>query len=167
MFLRMSEKRKLPVLRGPSSDDDETRPGWHWMFFGAVSIFVAWVPLAFAAQWLTRGILARFATESPEALRDSIAQLPASERWRVMASLIVPHLGGLAIACVAGGYLVGRYGPSLGPREAAMAGALSGLVAVALASTGGISAGFFVLPMVAGGFSALGGRFGRHRRLRA
>src|SRR5436305_14154739 len=39
-------KRRLPLLQTPAEDDAPPRPPWQWAGFGALGIFVVWVPLA-------------------------------------------------------------------------------------------------------------------------
>jgi hypothetical protein len=168
MVSLVAEKKRLPVLRAPASgggeDDAEERPGWQWVGFGTVGIFVVWLPLAFAAQWLSRGALAGYLSESPEATQAKLANLPRGEWARVVAWMVVPHVTSLAIAAWAGGYLVGRYGPKLGPREAAITGVAAGLVAVMLALGNGFSPALLIVPLVAALFAAWGGHVGRKRQ---
>jgi hypothetical protein len=119
----MPEKRRLPVLKSaPEPEEDSRHPPWQWVGFGTVMIFAAWLPLAYFAE----AIKARLAPSVGGAV----------------ALAVVP----LAAAAVAGGFLVGRFGKPAGPREAALAGLATGLVASALACG---SAGLSWTPLVA------------------
>jgi hypothetical protein len=142
-------KRRLPVLKdgGASSDEPERTP-WQWVGFGALAIFAVWVPLA----WLSTLAAVRVAPDG------SAGALAA--RSLVLAV-------GLAVSAVAGGYLVGRWGTAgVGVREAALAGFVAALVAIALAwLTIGVSAGALATLAVAVPPAALGGYLGRRRRV--
>jgi hypothetical protein len=143
----VDKKRRLPVLKTQVEEDDaEARPPWQWVGFGALAIFVVWVPLAYA----TGVVAARF-----EAL--------AASR---LATLAVAA-SGLAIAALAGGFLVGRWGgKDVGVREAALAGFAAALIATALSlGAPGAWAGAVVTVVVAVPSAALGGRVGLRRRL--
>jgi hypothetical protein len=141
-------KRRLPVLKTPAEggdDDAPARPPWQWVGFGALAIFVVWLPLAFLAGWVAMRI-------------GGLAGAPALS-VAVLAS-------GLAVAAVAGGFLVGRWGPAgVGVREAALAGLSAALIATVL-SLGfpGALAGALVTMVVAVPFAALGGWLGLRRR---
>ncbi len=172
----VAEKKRLPVLNasvpakaahGGEDDDDGPRPGWHWAGFGAVAIFAAWLPLAYVAQWLVlRVVLARYGIEraGPDELRVMVETMAPEQRSRWMLSLFLPHAAALALASLAGGALVGRFGKGAGPREAAVAGLLATLVAAALACTaGGASAVPLVTAALTVPFAALGARLTRRR----
>lgn len=190
----MAERRRLPVIQsappapspgGPSADDSaapdtdgagERRPPWHWVGFGTVAIFAAWLPLAYAAQAAVAHVLAlRFGADATaEGMASALATMPAGERARLMAILAVPNVLALGLASFAGGYLVGRFGAGTGTREAAAAGAMTALVAVVLAMGGGAAAGAMAAIATAGvtvllavGFATWGGRIGRGRRLKS
>jgi hypothetical protein len=145
----MEPKRRLPVLKstgGPEGDADPIRPPWQWVGFGALAIFVVWLPLA----WLSTLAALRLT---------HLAQGPAA-----LYTLLVSSAG-LAVAALAGGYLVGRWGATgVGVREAALAGLAAALVATLLAWTSGVSLGALVTVAIAVPAAALGGRLGlRHR----
>lgn len=165
----VAEKRKLPVLQTSSAPEpdapEEDRPPWHWVGFGTVGIFGAWLPLMGLAQAVSSRLLAStFGTAvTPDAMRSVLAVATAETRVRIGLYLAIPHAIGLALASAAGGYLVGRYGKGLGPREAAISG-----VALAIV-TGGLTFGAvgftgFLAPLVlAVPFAALGGHLGKKR----
>ena len=142
-------KRRLPVLKTPGDVDADapSRAPWQWVAFGALAIFVAWLPLAFVATWA------------------------ASSLHRSGASPVAP-VGvlavGLALAALAGGFLVGRWGAAgVGVREAALSGLASAIVASALAfGAPGAAWGAAMTVLVAVPFSALGGALGLRRRRR-
>ena len=143
----METKRRLPVLKAPVEGEDEApaRPPWQWVGFGALAIFVVWLPLAFLAG-LAAVRLGGFA----DAPLLSVALLAS----------------GLAVAAGAGGFLVGRWGPGgVGVREAALAGLAAALVASGLSlGAPGALAGALVTIAVAVPCAALGGRMGLRRR---
>jgi hypothetical protein len=135
------------VLRdaGDAAGSDPPRAPWQWVFFGALGIFVVWVPLAA----LTTAAIVR---------AGALEQAPL-----VRAALFA---GGLGAAGFAGGYLVGRWGgPGVGTREAALAGLAAAAMATALAwGGGGAIIGALATAAVAVPAAALGGRFGLRRR---
>lgn len=130
-------KRRLPVLK--SEPEEETRPPWQWVGFGVVMVFTAWVPLAYVGTILSAS---SEATGSP-------------------ARLVMGTLLPLATATAAGGFLVGRFGKPAGVREALLAGAVTGLVAVGLTA---LSASFsplsFAVVVLAALFAGAGGAAG-------
>jgi hypothetical protein len=141
-------KRRLPVLKVPSDDGDDdatARPPWQWVGFGALAIFVVWLPLAFLAAWIA-------------------SRLNASGASPVAAVIVLA--AGLALAALAGGFLVGRWGASgVGVREAALAGLASAIIASALAfGAPGALWGALATVVVAVPFAALGGKLGLRRR---
>jgi len=141
-------KRRLPVLKAPPGDGEDgatARPPWQWVGFGALAIFVVWLPLAFLAAWIA-------------------SRLNASGGAPVGAVVVLA--AGLALAALAGGYLVGRWGTSgVGVREAALAGLASAIIASALAfGAPGSLWGALATVVVAVPFAALGGRLGLRRR---
>lgn len=175
----MPEKRRLPVLNASkpapkpaaSVDDEapEVRPGWHWVGFGAVAVFAAWLPLASLSQWFVSGFLQRrmgHAASSPEEVSTWLATLSASGRAQIILWTIVPHVTALSLASLGGGYIVGRYAPPyVGIRGGASAGLGAGLVAVVLSvSTSGFSAALVVVLVLTTLFASLGARLGLKKR---
>lgn len=172
----VAEKKRLPVLNASvpakgapgAEEDDGPRPGWHWAGFGAVAIFAAWLPLAYAAQWFVlHFVLARYGIEraGPDELRAMVETMAPEQRSRWMMSLFLPHAVALALASMAGGALVGKFGKGAGPREAAVGGLLATLVAAALACTaGGASAVPLVTAALTVPFAALGARLLARKR---
>lgn len=176
----MAERRRLPVVQNaspPSSGevDVEARPPWHWVGFGTVAIFAAWLPLAYVGGAISARVMAaRFGPDaSKEAIDLALAAMTADERARLSTMVALPTYLGLAIAAFAGGAIVGRFGgrgPSAAAhpaRIAAAAGALTACVAVAIAWRGltvASVAGAVITLAVAAGFAAWGGSVGAGKR---
>jgi hypothetical protein len=140
-----SGKRHLTVLKEPAAEEGEPRPPWQWVGFGALGIFVVWLPLSWAATSLAFTL-------------DAAGEAPVARAALFSVSL--------AIASVAGGYLVGRWGTrGIGLREAALAGLAAGAGATALAwGTAGFFPEALVTVMLATPMAALGGKVGLKRR---
>jgi hypothetical protein len=142
-------KRRLPVVRTPSPEEEEAaaRPPWQWVGFGAVGIFAVWLPLAYLA-----GLAAARIGGAGGAPGLEVAVLAAS----------------LAVASFAGGFLVGRWGAGgVGVREAALAGFSAALIAAGLSlGAPGALVGALVCVLVAVPFAAMGGRIGLRGRAR-
>lgn len=173
----MAERRRLPVLSNeppraaePEGGEEEERPSWHWVGFGTVAIFAGWLPLAYVAGALSaRAMAARFGADaSKEAIDLALSTMTSGERARLMATVALPSVFGLALAAFGGGVIVGRFGSGVRPaRVAAVSGVVAALIASALAW-----AGFTLATLVAGAvtvaiaaaFAAWGGRFGASRR---
>ena len=172
----MAERRRLPVIQTPApkgeDEDDEARPPWHWIGFGTVAIFAAWLPLAYLAGAIVRRAVEPYvgAAASAEDYAARYAALSAGDRARVAAIQWLPHALAFAIATFAGGFLVGRFGKGTRPREAAASGAATSVIALTIAAGGGIGsigAGVVMIAVVvllAVGFAAWGGRVGVARR---
>lgn len=169
----VAEKRKLPVIQSrepkPTSDDlaagdpePEDRPPWHWVGFGTVGIFGAWLPLMGVAQWASNQLLARTfgTTISADGMR-MLANMEPAVRARVGMYLAVPHALALGLASVAGGFLVGRYSKGLGGREASIAGVALAIIVGGLTFGAVGVAGFFTTLMLAVPFAGLGGYLGK------
>jgi tRNA-(ms[2]io[6]A)-hydroxylase len=139
----VAEKRRLPVLNNPKAspeDEAEPRAAWHWVGFGAVGVFVVWLPLAFLAQQAARRILEARVGSADDAARaaEAIAQLSAGERASLGFAAVAPQVAALAVACAVAGFLVGRFGDRAGKREAAASGLVAALVAVAVGGRGSV-----------------------------
>ena len=181
----MAGRRHLPVIQSETSgtkntsdpDDEnadavEARPPWHWVGFGTVAIFAAWLPLAYAAQAVVARMLAqRFGSNATAAdIAAGLASMPAAEHVRLLAWLAVPNACALAASPFCGGYLVGRFGAGTGRREAGSAGAMTALVALVLALSGGASSGMAAVAtsvaifLIAVGFATWGGSAGARKR---
>ena len=177
----MAERRRLPVIqsappappappasgKGDDPDDENAipaRPPWHWVGFGTVAIFAAWLPLAYVAQAVVARVLAqRFGTSATAAdIGMALGTMPAGERARLMAML--------GLSAFAGGYLVGRFGAGTTGREAASAGAMTAVVALVLALGAGTASGVtalvtaLVVVLLCVGSAAWGGKVGARKR---
>ena len=153
-------KRRLPVVQPKIEEEGEPRPAWHWAGFGAVAIFVAWLPLAWVAEAVGRRLVASKVAGGEAAL----AGLSRSERISALAMIALPQALALALASVGGGFLVTRFGQGTKARDAAFAGACVGLLALGLTfASAGFSLAAFVVPLLATAFAALGGRLGLRR----
>jgi hypothetical protein len=142
-----SGKRRLPVLSANAAPSEPPRPPWHWIGFGAVAIFVVWLPLVSVADAISRRLVAG----------------RAESAWTLFA-LVVPHAAALVLAAVAGGFLVTRFGAGTRTREAWLAGLAVGLLALGLTWTSaGISLGPLVVPALATAAAAAGGAIGKRR----
>ncbi len=97
--------RRLPVLQNPAPGDaDDQRPPWHWVLIGAGFVFTLWIPLAIAAQWLSRMLAASMVDlADAEAVAHFNATAPTGQRVLLSAVLLGP-----AGAVVRGGVRVRR-----------------------------------------------------------
>lgn len=176
----MAERRRLPVLQntpspasGAARDDDEPpRPPWHWVGFGTVAIFAAWLPLAYVGGAISAKVMAsRFGADaSKEAIDLALSSMTPGERARLMATVALPAVVGLALAAFGGGVVVGRFGSGTGAREAAWAGAVAAFIASAMAWSGLTTSSLLAAAVtfaVAVGFAAWGGRLGVSRRAKS
>jgi hypothetical protein len=179
----MAERRRLPVLSPdrsssgtPGTEEEEPRPPWHWVGFGTVAIFAGWLPLAYVAGAVSARVMAaRFGADaSKEAIDLALAAMTSGERARLMATVALPSLLGLALAAFGGGVVVGRFGSAAAgsrpARTAAMAGGVTAFIASAIAWAGFTTATLVAAVVtfaVAVGFAAWGGQFGSSRRIHA
>lgn len=151
-------KRRLPLLPKVevAVEGDEERPPWHWSAIGTAAIFVTWLPLAFLAN----AALARVHGGA------TVEQVSRTVQWLMVGV----NLLAFALASLAGGALVGRFGGKAGRREATVAG----LGAATIAWMMGIwsaSAGYLIgalllalLVAVSAGAARLGGALGLRSR---
>ena len=93
----MAEKRRLPVLQPPKSspaedESGEPRPPWHWVGFGVVIIFAAWLPLSYVGGAVQRSMLAsKFGADaSAEQVAIATAAMTPGERAQLMLSQALP-----------------------------------------------------------------------------
>jgi hypothetical protein len=155
-----------------AGDDAEERPPWHWVGFGTIVTFACWLPLAYVAAAVAKHVFdTRFgAGASHDEVELAFAAMSAAERFRWTAMQMVPHVVAFAISTFAGGLLVGRFGTGTGPREAALSGVVTVLIALGvswrvLAEGGWGAVVSVVVPLVlAVGFGWWGGRVGTRRR---
>jgi hypothetical protein len=118
--------RRLPVIQEPAGEDAEAaaRPAWRWVLVGAALLLTFWFPAAVLVGMLARN----FAVSG--------------------AAVIAALLFTFALASVATGHVVARFGPLTRLFHAVLAGVLASAAVVALTLLGG---GF---PRLAAGLSA-------------
>jgi len=162
----VAEKRKLPVIQSGAEPEEpaEDRPPWHWVGFGTVGIFGAWLPLMGVAQWVSNQLLARTfgLSLSADDMR-AVANMEPAARARIGVYLAIPHALALGLAALAGGFLVGRYSKGLGAREAAISGVALALIVGGLTFGAVGFAGFATTLMLAVPLAGLGGLLGKRR----
>jgi hypothetical protein len=165
-------KKRLPVLKLTPEEEqgEEPRPPWQWVGFGVGATFGAWLPLAYGASALGNKIVAGILGDlkTPEEVSAAVAALSGADRARLYGAMIgLPALA-LVIASIFGGWIVGRWGgDKAGPREAAMAGVATGLIAVVLSfSAAGVSLYSLVVIPITALASWVGGRLGMKRRIK-
>jgi hypothetical protein len=147
----MESKRRLPLLR--SADDSEVdpaRPGWQWVGFGTVAIFVVWLPLSAVAGSVASRLLPADPGAAPHtSLRAAIAFAGASAV-------------ALGLSALAGGFVVGKWGGrGVGARAASLAGLGTSLVAVVASWLSfGFAPGALLVISIAVPLAALGGWLG-------
>jgi hypothetical protein len=162
-----SSHRRLPVLQPKGHAEDEgaePRPPWHWVGFGAVAIFVAWLPLAAVAGSVANRVAAgRVGAVQNEAdLAARLHELAPRARLATIALMALPHVVALVLAAGAGGFLVTRFGTGTRPRESALAGLMVGVLALGITyAQTGISLAPLIVPLVATLAAWAGGRLGR------
>ena len=163
----MAEKRRLPVLKeaAPDAAAEEARPPWQWVGFGAVAIFVVWLPLSYLAELARRRATLAWlgGAETPEDAARALSALAAADRAKLGLIVFVLHGGALAVAALAGGYLVGRWGENTNARIAALAG-LAAAVLASILGWSGISWVPLVTVALATLFAWAGGRLGLRRK---
>jgi hypothetical protein len=167
-------RRRLPVVQNapaPAPEDDAERPPLHWVGFGTVAIFAAWLPLTYVAGMVSARVMtSMFGSElSREALTSTLGAMPMLERARLMAVVALPVVLALALAAFGGGFVVGRFGNGTGVREGAWAGAATAAIATAMAWSGSIVSSVVsgvVTLAVAVTFAAWGAKVGVRRRAR-
>jgi hypothetical protein len=157
MLRRLSPKRRLPVLQAKEEDRSPPRPRWQWAAFGALSMIVTWVPLAYAAEALVAHLRAN--------LRDPLWTLPDATVGEMGAAMFLAPAASLVLAALAGGYLLGRWGEGSGGVDAASAASVAVLFGVGLtwAKSGvmWVALGALLLAVPA---AVLGASLGRRRR---
>jgi hypothetical protein len=170
----VAERRRLPVVNTPPKEEDEDpeRPPWHWIGFGTVAIFAAWLPLAYLAGAVVKRAVEPYvgAAASADEYALRYVALTPGDRVKLAAIQWIPHALAFAIAAFGGGFLVGRFGKTTRAREAAAAGAATALIALTIAAGGGIGSvsALVVMVVVVGllavGSATWGGRVGIARR---
>jgi hypothetical protein len=167
----VAERRRLPVIQPPPSGDapvdEDARPPWHWVGFGTVAIFATWLILAAVAGAVVKRAIAPWVgdAQTPAEIATRLAAMSADDRLRLAAVQMIPHVLALSLASFAGGLLVGKFGRGAGPREAAMSGFATALIATLVAAReGGLGWTSVVTFLIAVAFAAWGGRVGARRK---
>lgn len=157
-----------------TGDDDEVseRPPWQWVGFGTIATFALWLPLVYAAEAFRHQLfVSKFgANAAREDIELAFATMSGMERFRWTAMETAPHVLAFGVSAYAGGFLVGRWGTGTGPKEAALSGVVTALIADVVAwrvvAEGGWG-GFLsmLVPLVlAVLFAWLGGRQGAKKK---
>jgi hypothetical protein len=151
--LSPGRKRHLPIVKAPAEEDAAPpRPAWQWVGFGALIIFVVWLPLSAIAL----AVGARL---------EAIGTVTPSSAGSASASVLVALLSvsALAIAGMSGGFLVGKWGGTGAPvANAALAGAAASAIAVAGSWVAfGFAPGALLVVPIAVAWASLGGWLGR------
>lgn len=151
--------RRLPVIQEPAGEDAEAaaRPPWQWVLIGSGLLVTIWTPSVAVSLAIARKI---------SELRGNAALGPS-----VAAGLVALSF---ALAALAAGYLVARFGPRTLLRHATFAGLAAAAEIWVLALMGGAFNGAVVaisallsLSVLAGAFCVLGAWLRRRRKLKA
>ena len=149
--------RRLPVIQEPTGEDAEAaaRPAWQWVLVGSGLLVTIWTPLVAVALAVARKIASEGAPGAG------------------VAAILVAVT--FALASLAAGYLVARFGQRTRPRHAPLAGLVAAAEIWLLALLGGAFGSPLVavsallsLAALAAGFCSLGpplARLGRQRRV--
>lgn len=113
--------RRLPVIQEPAGEDAEAalRPAWQWVLIGSGLLVTIWTPTVAVSLALAR----RLASAADGAVGAGPAALLVA--------------GTFALAALAAGYLVARFGPRARLRHAAGSGVLAAAEIWVLALLGG------------------------------
>jgi hypothetical protein len=166
----MPPVRRLPVLQEAASPDDG-RPPWHWTLIGALFALSIWVPLAMLGTWVAGRAVRRLVGDvAPSAMAEQLATAAWPTRMGLWFAVTGVPLLSFAVACLAAGALVGRFGNRAGMKEAAAGSALAAAVGalLSMAQAGWVFslAGLLVLMPLGAGAGWFGGRIGwRYRPL--
>lgn len=149
--------RRLPVIQEPTGEDAEAaaRPPWQWVLIGSGLLVTIWTPSVAIVLAIAR------------AMASSLAQgiAPGPELAAALVGLT------FALASLAAGYLVARFGVRTRPRHAVFSGLLAAAEIWLLALLGGafstvllaLSA-LLTLSALAAGFCALGPLLARRKK---
>jgi hypothetical protein len=133
----VADKRRLPVLASAPEDPEIKRSPLQWSIFTAGLIISAWLSLAVIAQPVVKELVERFQARGGEAQG---------------LALVAVQLVALGAASLAGGVVVGMWGPPNPRKVAGWGGAIAGLLAVVFAISAGDGGATAWLPV-----SLLGG----------
>lgn len=151
--------RRLPVIQEPAGEDAEAaaRPPWQWVLIGSGLLVTIWTPSVAVSLASARKVAE---------LRGSAAVGPG-----VAAGLVALSF---ALASLAAGYLVARFGPRTSLKHATFAGLAAAAEIWVLALMGGAFGSTLVgfsallsLAALASAFCVLGAWLRRRRKLKA
>jgi tRNA-(ms[2]io[6]A)-hydroxylase len=139
------------------------------MLIGTLFALSIWVPLAMLSSWIAGRVVHRLVGDvPPDAIADQLATAAGTTRVGLWFAVTVVPILSFAVACVAAGALVGRFGNRAGTKEATQGAALAAAVGALLSIVQGgwvfSMAGLLVLVPVGAGAGWLGGRIGERRR---
>lgn len=146
--------RRLPVIQEPAGEDAEaaSRPAWQWVLIGSGLLVTIWTPSVALLLTIARKVASN---QGDKAVGPGLS-----------ACLLAVSF---ALAAVAAGYLVARFGPRASLLHVLASGLVAALEIWGLALLGGAFTSVFVaasaflsLTTLAGPFAALGGWL--HRR---
>lgn len=149
--------RRLPVIQEPAGEDADAaaRPPWQWVLIGSGLLVTIWTPSVAVCLAVARKISAENAAVGAE----------------VAAVLVATTF---ALASVAAGYLVARFGTKTRARHAVLAGLVASAEIWLLALMGGAFASALVggsalisLAALAALFSGFGGWLRRRKKSHA
>jgi hypothetical protein len=160
MLRRLGSKRRLPLLQQKEGNDSpHPRPRWQWVGFGAVSMIVVWVPLAYAAEEL----VVHLGTH----LLEPLGTVPEASTGALGLAVFVGPPASLVLAASAGGYLMGRWSEAKRGIDAVSAAALAVLFGIGLTwAKSGVMGLALVALLLAAPAAALGASLGRGGRAR-
>lgn len=169
------ERRRLPVLQpvDPAEEEEAERPPWHWAVIGAVAALLLVVPLLMLFQALARFETSRLLPYGAvEEAALAYQALSTAEQVWLGAVNVGAQLVPVALAALAGGALVGRFGGQARVREAALSGVGAGLFMSLISATPLLGEGRLAawavasvaMVLVAGAAARAGGALGFRRR---
>ena len=119
-------KRRLSVIQ--EGESEEGRSPQQWTLIGAGAILLFCVPLAMLAAALTKSVTVAYLPEGTgRTIQEAWLALAPGVRLKLSLVMLLAPISSLALAAVAGGALVGRFGGRAGTTEATMAGLFAGV----------------------------------------
>ena len=139
------------------------------MLIGTLFALSIWVPLAMLSSWIAGKAVHRLVGEGAgDAVAEQLAAATGMTRVGLWFAVTAVPVLSFAVASLAAGALVGRFGNRAGAKEAALGAALAAAVGALLsilqAGWAFSLVGLVVLAPVGAGAGWLGGRLGWNRR---
>jgi hypothetical protein len=136
---------------------------------GTLFALSIWVPLAMLSSWIAGRAVHRLVGEGPsDVLAEQLAGATGTIRVGLWFAVTAVPILSFAVASLAAGALVGRFGNRAAAKEAALGAALAAAVGALLsilqAGWAFALVGLLVLAPVGAGAGWLGGRWGWNRR---